>query len=91
MRIQTHFRRLLKVIRSGIDEEGQHRKSPPITAKDGIMMLLYRLGYPEFIKRFLDVDGTRDFELSLGFKEDYFKDSYVRRHGRLVEVCDCLV
>ncbi|VDB82936.1 unnamed protein product [Peniophora sp. CBMAI 1063] len=74
-----------KVIRAGIDEEGQHRKSPLITAKDGIMMVLHRLGYPELVKRLLDVDGTRDFELSIGFKEDYWKDSYIRRHGRLVE------
>ncbi|KZV71664.1 hypothetical protein PENSPDRAFT_650526 [Peniophora sp. CONT] len=75
-----------KVIRSGIDEEGQHRKSPPIVAKDGIMMLLHRLGYPELIKRLLDVDGTRDFELSLDFKDSTLMNSYVRRHGRLVEM-----
>ncbi len=75
-----------KIIKSGIDEEGQHHLSPEIAGPSGIATLLYRLGRPELLERLLDVEGTHDFDFSMHIESKYFQDSYVRRRGRRVEV-----
>ncbi|KAK0238941.1 hypothetical protein EDD85DRAFT_828515 [Armillaria nabsnona] len=75
-----------KIIKSGIDEEGQHHLSPAITGPSGIATLLYRLGRPELLERLFDVEGTHDFDFSMHINSKYIQDSYVRRRGRRVEI-----
>ncbi|ESK87450.1 mynd domain [Moniliophthora roreri MCA 2997] len=66
-----------KIIKSGIDEEGQHPKSPAITGPDGIATLLYHIGYPEALKRLLDTQGTEEFNLRVYCRSRVFQDVYI--------------
>ncbi|KAK7038768.1 hypothetical protein VNI00_010653 [Paramarasmius palmivorus] len=76
-----------KVIKSGIDEEGQHYKSPAITGPDGIATLLHRIGYQKALERLLDTEGTENFDLRVRNGEDaWLKDVYVQRRGTNVEI-----
>ncbi|EEB90229.1 hypothetical protein MPER_11588, partial [Moniliophthora perniciosa FA553] len=75
-----------KIIKSGIDEEGQHSKSPAITGPDGIATLLYHIGYPEALKRLIDTQGTKKFNLTVYCQSPYYQDVYVQRHGTLIEI-----
>ena len=71
----------------GIDDDGpMHPKSPHISAPDGVVTLLYKMGREDWMRRFLDVEGTHKFELVLRYDGPY-EDFYVDRKGRDVEVC----
>ncbi|KIM45723.1 hypothetical protein M413DRAFT_442345 [Hebeloma cylindrosporum] len=75
-----------KIIKSGIDEEGQHDKSPNITGPDGIATLLHRVGRPQLLERLLDVGGTQEYDLRVRTGEKYLSDVYVTRRGARVEI-----
>jgi hypothetical protein len=75
-----------KIIKSGIDEEGQHPKSPAITGPCGIATLLHRIGRLQLLERLLDVEGTKEFDLRVRTGEEYLLDVYVQRRGNNVEV-----
>ena len=75
-----------KIIKSGIDEEGQHPKSPKITGPCGIATLLHRIGRPQLLDRLLDVEGTAEYDLRVRTGEKYIQDVYVQRRGKHVEV-----
>jgi hypothetical protein len=80
-----------KIIKSGIDEEGQHHKSPHITGPSGIATLLYKLGKPELLERLFDTEGTEEYDLRVFTQVRYFSDIYVKRRGLDVEVSDITV
>ena len=82
-----------KIIKSGIDEEGQHPKSPKITGPSGIATLLYRTGRPQLLERLLDVAGTEEYNLRVRTGEKYLSDLYVTRRGPEVEVrkMECII
>jgi hypothetical protein len=61
-----------------------HPLSPHVSAPDGIATLLYKMGREEWLKRFLDVEGTYKFELVM--KKSGWQDLYVKRSGPNVEV-----
>uniref|UniRef100_A0A0W0FXQ0 Uncharacterized protein n=1 Tax=Moniliophthora roreri TaxID=221103 RepID=A0A0W0FXQ0_MONRR len=75
-----------KVIKSGINEEGQHPKSPPITGPDGIATLLYRVGYPEALEKLLDTENTKQFDLRVHTGIKWLQDVYVQRRGNHIEI-----
>jgi len=75
-----------KIIKSGIDEEGQHPKSPAITGPCGIATLLHRVGRPQLLERLLDIDGTKEFDLRTITGSTFFQDVYVQRRGNKVEI-----
>ncbi|KIM35352.1 hypothetical protein M413DRAFT_449809 [Hebeloma cylindrosporum] len=75
-----------KIIKSGIDEEGQHPKSPKITGPSGIATFLYRTGRPQLLERLLDVAGTEEYNLRIRTGEKYLSDIYVTRRGLEVEM-----
>ncbi|KAK0501356.1 hypothetical protein EDD18DRAFT_1278824 [Armillaria luteobubalina] len=75
-----------KIIKSGIEDTGQHPLSPAITGPSGIATVLYRIGRPELLERLLDVEGTHSFDFSMHFDSEIFLDSYVHRRGRMVEI-----
>jgi len=75
-----------KIIKSGIDEEGQHHKSPNITGPSGIATLLHRIGRQQLLERLLDTTGTEEYNLRVITGENYLKDIYVKRQGVHVEV-----
>lgn len=75
-----------KVIKSGIDEESQHRKSPAITGPCGIATLLHRIGRPELLERLLDDAGTPEYYLRVYSDQNYINDVYVIRRGYNVEI-----
>ncbi|KAG6810772.1 hypothetical protein H0H92_010400 [Tricholoma furcatifolium] len=75
-----------KVIKSGIDEEGQHYKSPKITGPDGIATLFHRIGRPQLLERLLDDTGTQAFHFRLRTGEEWLQDLYVMREGRNAEI-----
>ena len=77
-----------KVIKSGIDEEGQHHKSPNITGPNGIATLLHRIGRPQLLERLFDVNGTKEYDLRVRTGQKYLSDLYVKRRGVDVEVCE---
>ena len=59
-------------------------KSPHVSAPDGAVTLIYKMGREKWLERFLDVDGTRSFKLVM--KNDPWQDLYIQRDGRAVEV-----
>lgn len=73
-------------LKSGIDEEGQHHKSPEITGPSGLATLLHRIGRKELLERLLDTDGTQDYNLRVITGQKGFSDLYVKRRGVHVEV-----
>ena len=75
-----------KIIKSGIDEEGQHHKSPNITGPSGIATLLHRIGRQQLLERLFDTTGTEEYNLCVLTGKDYWKDLYVIRQGVNVEV-----
>ncbi|KIM45732.1 hypothetical protein M413DRAFT_24864 [Hebeloma cylindrosporum] len=75
-----------KIIKSGIDEECQHDKSPNITGPDGIATLLHRVGRPQLLERLLDVAGTQEYDPRVCTGEKYLSDVYVTRRGLRVEI-----
>lgn len=75
-----------KVIKSGIDDEGQHPKSPNITGPNGIATLLHRVGRPQLLERLLDVAGTKEYNLRVRTGEDLLSDLYVTRRRLDVEI-----
>ncbi|KZW03679.1 hypothetical protein EXIGLDRAFT_696024 [Exidia glandulosa HHB12029] len=74
-----------KIIHSGIDEEGQDKKSPAITGPDGAVTLLHQLGRPELIERFLDIEGTMAFMLTT-HASGGFHNAYIKRMGAYLEI-----
>ena len=80
-----------KIIKSGIDEEGQHHKSPHITGPSGIATLLHNIGRPELLERLFDTEGTEEYSLRVFTQVKYFSDIYVERHGLDVEVSNITV
>ena len=75
-----------KVIKSGVDEEGQHPKSPPIEAQSGLATLLYRMDRMDILEKMLDTKAVEEFEMCVYTEEKYLQDIYVRRIGCNVEV-----
>lgn len=76
-----------KIIKSGIDEEGQNVKSPQATAQDGIATFLYRAGRLDILERLLDVKKYKNFDLRIkGGEGSAFQDIYLKRNGYDVEV-----
>jgi hypothetical protein len=61
-----------------------HPKSPHVSAPDGVATLLYKMGKVDWLERFLDVTGTKNFELTMA--TDPWGDLYIKREGRSVEV-----
>lgn len=75
-----------KIIKNGISDDGpMHPKSPHITAADGIMTVLHKMGKPDWMERLLDVEGTDHFSLIMA--QPPYQDIYIKRSGRSVEVC----
>ncbi|KIM35508.1 hypothetical protein M413DRAFT_14514 [Hebeloma cylindrosporum] len=72
-----------KVIKSGIDEEGQHPKSPNVTGPNGIATLLHRISGPELLERLLDVSMANEYNLRVRTGEEFLSDLYVKRRGGL--------
>ena len=69
----------------GISDDGpMHPKSPRVSAPDGVVTLLYKMGREDWLKRFLDVDAIQDFHLEMS--DAPYQTLYIRRHGRDVEV-----
>ncbi|PPQ79279.1 hypothetical protein CVT25_002718, partial [Psilocybe cyanescens] len=75
-----------KVIKSGIDDEGQHPKSPNVTGPSGISTLLHRIGRKQLLERLLDVSGTEEFDLRVYTDNSFHYDLYVKRRGRDIEI-----
>jgi hypothetical protein len=70
---------------AGINDDGpMHPQSPHVSAPDGTVTLMYRMGREKWLERFLDVNGTRHFKLVM--REEPWQDLYVQRHGHAVEV-----
>jgi hypothetical protein len=42
-----------------------HPKSPRVSATDGAATLRYKIGKEDWLKRFLDVEGTHSFDLQM--------------------------
>jgi hypothetical protein len=61
-----------------------HPKSPGVSGPDGAATLMYKMGKEDWLKRFLDVEGTHSFELQM--KHQPWQDLYIKRQGRDVEV-----
>jgi hypothetical protein len=61
-----------------------HPKSPRISAIDGAVTLMFKMGKDDWLERFLDVKGTSKFELVM--REKGTKDVYIRRYGCDTEV-----
>ncbi|KAF4584652.1 hypothetical protein EYR40_004638 [Pleurotus pulmonarius] len=74
-----------KVIKSGVDEEGQHPKSPPIEAQCGLATLLYRMDRMDILEKMLDTKAVEEFEMCVYTEEKSLQDIYVRRIGCNVE------
>ncbi|KAF9490419.1 hypothetical protein BDN71DRAFT_1454278 [Pleurotus eryngii] len=74
-----------KVIKSGVDEEGQHRKSPPIEAQCGLATLLYRMDRMDILEKMLDTKAVEAFDMRIHTGLRYLQDIYVRRRGCDVE------
>jgi len=79
-----------KIIKSGIDEEGQHHKSPKITGPSGIATLLHKIGRPQLLERLFDTEGTEEYDLRVFMNWKSFSDIYVQRRGRNVEVSNII-
>ncbi len=75
-----------KIIKSGIDEEGQHHKSPSITGPSGIATLLHNIGRQQLLERLFDTAGTEEYNLRVFMPLEFFSDIYVKRRGLDVEV-----
>lgn len=70
---------------AGINDDGpMHPRSPRVSAPDGAVTLMYKMGRENWLERFLDVGGTRSFKLVM--KEEPWQDLYIQRDGRAVEV-----
>jgi hypothetical protein len=61
-----------------------HPQSPQVSAPDGAVTLMHKMGREKWLERFLDVNGTRSFELVM--KKEPYQDLCVKRDGRKVEV-----
>jgi hypothetical protein len=61
-----------------------HPKSPHVSAPDGAATLMYKMGKEDWLKRFLDVEGTNSFELQM--RQEPWQDIYIKRNGHDVEV-----
>jgi hypothetical protein len=71
---------------AGINDDGpMHPKSPHVSAPDGAVTLMYKMGREKWLERFLDVNGTRSFKLVMKRKKPW-QDLYVQRDGYSVEV-----
>ncbi|KAE9395061.1 hypothetical protein BT96DRAFT_885944 [Gymnopus androsaceus JB14] len=75
-----------KVIKSGIDEEGQHHKSPEITGPCGIALLFYRAGRMNILEKLLDVKKVQQFDLRARSGRSAFLDVYLHRRGSNLEM-----
>lgn len=75
-----------KIIKSGIHEDGQHYKSPPITGPCGIATLLHKIGRQQLLERLFDTTGTKEFNLRVFMEAECFLDTYIKRCGLNVEV-----
>ncbi|KAJ8457127.1 hypothetical protein ONZ45_g18439 [Pleurotus djamor] len=75
-----------KIIKSGIDEEGQHMKSPRITPQCGLATLLYRMDRLDILEKLLDVQNTQDFYMKIVPPSWIFQEIYVRRENAHLEV-----
>ncbi|KAF9046022.1 hypothetical protein BDZ89DRAFT_979399 [Hymenopellis radicata] len=75
-----------KIIKSGIDEEGQHHKSPSITGPCGIATLFHRAGRLDLLERLLDPKGTKDFDLLVDTGHEYLQNVYLHRKGYDIEM-----
>ncbi|KAF4618872.1 hypothetical protein D9613_009655 [Agrocybe pediades] len=75
-----------KIIKSGIDEEGQHPDSPPVTGTSGIATLIHHLGRPQLFEPLFDFNKAEEFDLLVRTDDEFFDDVYVRRRGREVEI-----
>jgi len=74
-----------KIIKHGINDDGpMHPKSPHVSAPDGAVTLMYKMGRDEWLQRFLDVNGTQRFKLVM--KWEPWQDLYIQRDGRAVEI-----
>ena len=70
---------------AGINDDGpMHPKSPHVSAPDGAVTLMYKLGRHKWLERFLDVNGTRSFKLVM--KWEPWQDLYIQRYGPAGEV-----
>ncbi|KAJ8517840.1 hypothetical protein ONZ45_g5032 [Pleurotus djamor] len=75
-----------KIIKSGIDEEGQHMKSPRITPQCGLATLLYRMDRMDILEKLLDIQNTQDFYMKIVPPSWIFQEIYVRRENADLEV-----
>ncbi|KAJ8517275.1 hypothetical protein ONZ45_g5510 [Pleurotus djamor] len=75
-----------KIIKSGIDEESQHKKSPLITPQSGLSTLLYKMDRLDILEKLLDVKNSQDFYMKIVPPDSIFQDIYVRRKGVNAEV-----
>lgn len=58
---------------AGIDDDGpMHLQSPHVSAPDGAVALIYKMGREKWLERFLNVDGTRIFKLVMAVKEGFW-------------------
>jgi hypothetical protein len=70
---------------AGINDDGpMHPKSPHVSAPDGAVTLMYKMGREKWLERFLDVSGTYSFKLVM--KEEPWQDLYIQRDGYTAEV-----
>lgn len=74
-----------KVIKSGVDEEGQHPKSPTIEAQCGLATLLYRMNRMDILEKLLDAKAVEEFEMRMYTDEKYLQEIYLRRTGYNIE------
>jgi len=66
------------------DNGPMHPQSPYVSAPDGAVTLLYKMGRDKWLQRFLDVNGTRSFKLIMKFEP--WEDLYIQRDGCDVEI-----
>ncbi|KAJ3501026.1 hypothetical protein NLJ89_g9528 [Agrocybe chaxingu] len=72
-------------LRSWIDEDGQHPKSPNITDLNSMATLL-RVGRLKLLKRVFYVTGTNKHNLCVWTGERYLQDVYARQRGAGVQI-----
>lgn len=60
-----------------------HPKSPQVSASDGAVTLLYKMGKEDWLQRFLDVEGTEVFQLVM---QGSGQDLHIGRNRTEVEV-----
>ncbi|KAF7437461.1 hypothetical protein PC9H_004301 [Pleurotus ostreatus] len=65
-----------KVIKSGVDEEGQHPESPPIEAQCGLATLLYRMDRMDILEKMLDTKAVQDFDMRVHTGSSLIQDIY---------------